>query len=414
MIDYDAFRASQAASRDRGSTARRRHRSVRRTDRRRFRGRHHRVGHDPHRPEWLDPGDERRQLAGSQHRDDHRPGRRRVPRRRRRRRRGVVRRHRESRPSGATTGGSRDGGHRWRRRAPGVRSRCASKVVEIAAHLLEASPEDLDVDDGRVSVRGTPAAQDDARRGRGTSPTCTPKELPPGCAARSRGAGRAITHRRPRGRTRATSARARSTRHRARHDPALRRQRGLRRDDQPDHRRGPDRRRRRAGHRRGAVRALRLRRATATRSRTTFLDYLLPTATDVPMIEYGHIETRLGPPRRAQGHGGGRRDRSPPAVFNAVADALAPLGVRAHRPAAHPRRHRRRHFGRRERLIRSEGPEPRPLHWRTTRASRPGSRTPAIRGHRERELPSLSWCRRAEDQPRSRPADRQRRSRPAA
>ena len=42
--------------------------------------------------------------------------------------------------------------------------------------------------------------------------------------------------------------------------PALRRQRGLRRDDQPRHRRGPDRRRRGAGHRRRALRAHGLRR----------------------------------------------------------------------------------------------------------------------------------------------------------
>ncbi|MER6810264.1 xanthine dehydrogenase family protein molybdopterin-binding subunit [Spirillospora sp. NPDC000708] len=61
---------------------------------------------------------------------------------------------------------------------------------------------------------------------------------------------------------------------------------------------------------------------------TTFMDYLLPTTTEVPAIEYCHVETS-GP-----GHGGykgvgeGGAIGSPPAVANAVADALAPLGVK--------------------------------------------------------------------------------------
>ncbi len=43
---------------------------------------------------------------------------------------------------------------------------------------------------------------------------------------------------------------------------------------------------------------------------TTFMDYLLPTTTEVPDIEVGHIETRVhDQPRRVQGHGRGRRDR---------------------------------------------------------------------------------------------------------
>jgi carbon-monoxide dehydrogenase large subunit len=61
---------------------------------------------------------------------------------------------------------------------------------------------------------------------------------------------------------------------------------------------------------------------------TTFVDYLLPTATEVPEIEYGHIETPA--PTNPGGHKGmgeGGAIASPPAVINAVADALAPLGV---------------------------------------------------------------------------------------
>jgi aerobic carbon-monoxide dehydrogenase large subunit len=61
---------------------------------------------------------------------------------------------------------------------------------------------------------------------------------------------------------------------------------------------------------------------------TTFLDYLLPTATEVPEIEYAHIETSA--PSNPGGHKGlgeGGAIGSPPAVINAIADALRHLGV---------------------------------------------------------------------------------------
>jgi carbon-monoxide dehydrogenase large subunit len=60
---------------------------------------------------------------------------------------------------------------------------------------------------------------------------------------------------------------------------------------------------------------------------TTFVDYLLPAATDVPVIEYGHIETPSGRPGGFKGMGEGGAIGAPAAVFNAVADALAPFGV---------------------------------------------------------------------------------------
>jgi aerobic carbon-monoxide dehydrogenase large subunit len=60
---------------------------------------------------------------------------------------------------------------------------------------------------------------------------------------------------------------------------------------------------------------------------TTFMDYLLPTASDVPVIEYGHIETPSGGPGGYKGVGEGGAIGAPPAVVNAVADALAPFGV---------------------------------------------------------------------------------------
>ncbi len=61
---------------------------------------------------------------------------------------------------------------------------------------------------------------------------------------------------------------------------------------------------------------------------TTFMDYLLPTATEVPVIEYAHVETAPGPgPGGYKGVGEGGAIGAPPAIANAVADALAPLGV---------------------------------------------------------------------------------------
>ena len=60
---------------------------------------------------------------------------------------------------------------------------------------------------------------------------------------------------------------------------------------------------------------------------TTFMDYLLPTASDVPPIEYGHIETPSPGPGGHKGVGEGGAIGAPPAVVNAINDALSPLGV---------------------------------------------------------------------------------------
>jgi carbon-monoxide dehydrogenase large subunit len=57
------------------------------------------------------------------------------------------------------------------------------------------------------------------------------------------------------------------------------------------------------------------------------MDYLLPTAAQVPDIEYGHVETPAAGPGGYKGVGEGGAIGAPPAVINAVADALAPFGV---------------------------------------------------------------------------------------
>ena len=60
---------------------------------------------------------------------------------------------------------------------------------------------------------------------------------------------------------------------------------------------------------------------------TTFMDYLLPTAAEVPDLEYGHVVTPALTPGGHKGLGEGGAIASPAALMNAVRDALAPFGV---------------------------------------------------------------------------------------
>lgn len=71
---------------------------------------------------------------------------------------------------------------------------------------------------------------------------------------------------------------------------------------------------------------------------TTLMDYILPTAADVPPIEFGHIETPSPGPGGYKGVGEGGAIGAPPAVVNAVADALAPFGVKVTRLPLSPAR----------------------------------------------------------------------------
>jgi carbon-monoxide dehydrogenase large subunit len=62
---------------------------------------------------------------------------------------------------------------------------------------------------------------------------------------------------------------------------------------------------------------------------TSFMDYILPTAKELPAVEVAHIETL--PPVTVSGFKGmgeGGTLGATAAAANAVADALAPLGIR--------------------------------------------------------------------------------------
>lgn len=59
----------------------------------------------------------------------------------------------------------------------------------------------------------------------------------------------------------------------------------------------------------------------------TFKDYLIPTAHDVPEIEFLHIETTSHSEGGFKGVGEGGAIIGPPTLVNAIADALAPFGA---------------------------------------------------------------------------------------
>ncbi len=59
----------------------------------------------------------------------------------------------------------------------------------------------------------------------------------------------------------------------------------------------------------------------------SFLDYLVPTAFEAPKIEYGHVETPSETPGGFKGVGEGGAIGAPAAVINAVVDALSPFGA---------------------------------------------------------------------------------------
>jgi aerobic carbon-monoxide dehydrogenase large subunit len=71
----------------------------------------------------------------------------------------------------------------------------------------------------------------------------------------------------------------------------------------------------------------------------TFMDYLLPTACDIPRIEIEHLETvPLDADVNFRGVGEGGMIVAPPTVVNAVEDALTPFGVRIYEQHLPPAR----------------------------------------------------------------------------
>jgi carbon-monoxide dehydrogenase large subunit len=200
------------------------------------------------------------------------------------------------------------------------------KVVAVAAQLLEAAPEDLEVADSMVSVRGTPAKAVSFAEVAATA-YLNPAALPPGSEA-----GLEATHR--------FQPPAPFTWSNACHvcvceiDPdtgVVRLEDYVVSEDcgvmiNPNVVEGQI-----AG---GVVQGIggalyeeMAYDADGNPLATTFMDYLVPTAADVPDLTFGHLETPSASLGGYKGLGEGGAIASPAAVANAVNDALRPLGI---------------------------------------------------------------------------------------
>jgi carbon-monoxide dehydrogenase large subunit len=227
-------------------------------------------------------------------------------------------------PFGPGTGGSRSGpmlGAAVQEASAQLRE----KVVAIAAHLLEASPDDLDVVEGVVAVRGTPGTSITIRQVaetvyQGKAPL--PRELdrtlevmhryePPGLAW-SNACHVATVEVDP------VTGKVAFLRYVVAEDcgkminPQI--------VDGQVH----------GGVAQGIGGVLyehNVYDEAGTPLTSTFLDYLLPTAHEIPTIESIHLESPGITTGSYKGVGEGGAIGAPATVFNAVADALAPLGV---------------------------------------------------------------------------------------
>ena len=118
----------------------------------------------------------------------------------------------------------------------------------------------------------------------------------------------------------------------------LRGRRGLRYDGQPDARRRPDPRRRRAGHRHRSVRKIPYDE-TGQPLAGTLADYLLPGAAEMPAIKIGHLHTPTPHTEYGmKGMGEGGAVAPPAAIANALRDALSGIGAEVNETPITPRR----------------------------------------------------------------------------
>ena len=208
---------------------------------------------------------------------------------------------------GAGAAGSRSASMTRGRGARDGERRCASASSRIAAHQLGAATDDIELADSRASVRGKPAQgiSFEELAALAYDPTRCRPESRPG----SRRAFRYTANNPAIWVNAHASVYVRGRRdHGPRAAPALHRERGLRADDQPERRRGTDRRRHRAGHRRRAARAPRLRRGRQPRHDDV---HGLPAADRGRGARDRVRAHRDAEPRpgRLQGRGRGRRDR---------------------------------------------------------------------------------------------------------
>ncbi|HZQ58186.1 MAG TPA: xanthine dehydrogenase family protein molybdopterin-binding subunit [Acidimicrobiales bacterium] len=248
----------------------------------------------------------------------------------------IVQADTQSTPYGPGTGGSRTAviaGGAARQASEAVRD----KVIAVAAHAMEASPDDLEISDGTVAVRGTPtramSMKDVAKLAYRTVDQLGP-DVEPGLEAT----------------VRFRPARF-PTWSNATHvcvvevDANTWLPKVLRYIVSEDCGRMINPRIVEGQIFGGVVQGLGgvlledfVYDADGNPLTTTFMDYLLPTASDVPDIEVGHIETvSTTNPGGYKGLGEGGAIGSHAAVANAIGDALSPFGVRVTRTPLGPK-----------------------------------------------------------------------------
>jgi len=238
-----------------------------------------------------------------------------------------------SAPFGGGTGGSRTAvvaGGAAREASEQVRE----KVVQIAAHLMEAAPEDLEVEGGVVAVRGTPTRKvtlAEVARLALNAPSELPRDITPGLEATVSYKAPPVTW---------SNACHVCTVEVDVQTGGVEILRYVVSEDcgvmiNPMVVEGQV-----AGGVAQGIGGVLYEQVVydddGNPLTTTFLDYLVPTATEVPDIEYGHVETRSPTPGGHKGMGEGGAIGSPPAVFNAIADALALRGVKPTRQPLDP------------------------------------------------------------------------------
>jgi len=228
-------------------------------------------------------------------------------------------------PYGPGTGGSRSaviaGGA-----AQAAATTLRTKVTEIASHLLEAAPEDLEVADSRVWVRGTPTRGLSFAEIAGTA-YLNPDALPPGVEP---GLEASARYKPPSTFTWSNACHCCVVEV----DPETGKTEILRyivSEDcgvmiNPMVVEGQIA----GGVAQGIGEALYEEMAYDDHGNplaATFLDYLVPSAAEVPSFEYGHIETPSSSLGGYKGMGEGGAIASPAAVANAVNDALRGLAA---------------------------------------------------------------------------------------
>jgi aerobic carbon-monoxide dehydrogenase large subunit len=228
-------------------------------------------------------------------------------------------------PFGGGTGGSRSGvigGAAAHGAARAVRD----KLISVAAHMLEAAPEDLEIQQGRVSVRGSPTQGVTFDEVAHIAYVTTAK-LPPGTEA---GLEAVVRYSTP-GITFANACHICTVE--IDHTGNVTLLRYIVSEDcgvmiNPMVVEGQIS----GGVVQGIGAVLHEQFVyddSGNPLTTTLLDYLIPTAADVPILEIGHLETQAGGPGGYKGIGEGGAIGAVPAVRNAISDAL---GADIYRP----------------------------------------------------------------------------------